>query len=98
MEVLNNSVSELNVELQDFQSNATGTLASYKDPGSGETFKVSLYPIQEINKMNITGATKISYIKSKDKIYVLSVTGSLSPDKKNQILQRANFFADQLNK
>jgi hypothetical protein len=48
--------------------------------------------------MNITGATKISYIKSKDKIYVLSVTGSLSPDKKNQILQRANFFADQLNK
>jgi hypothetical protein len=98
MEVLNSSVSELNVELQDFQSNATGTLANYKDPGSGETFKVSLYPIQEINKMNITGATKISYIKSKDKIYVLSVTGSLSPDKKNQILQRANFFADQLNK
>jgi hypothetical protein len=96
MEVLNNSVSELNVELQNFQSNSTGTLASYRDTGSGETFNVSLYPIQAINKMNITGATKISYIKSNENIYVLSVTGSLSPEKKNQILQRANFFADQL--
>ena len=65
MEVLNNSVSGMNVILQDFESNNLGTLANYKVTNSGETFKVSLYPIQEINKIGINEAAKISYIKSK---------------------------------
>jgi hypothetical protein len=55
-----------------------------------------LYPIEEINKIGITEATKISYLKSKDGIYVVSVSGNLSTDKKNQILRQANFFADKL--
>ena len=96
MEVLNNSVSGMNVILQDFESNNLGTLANYKVTNSGETFKVSLYPIQEINKIGINEAAKISYIKSKKGVYVVSVSGNISTDKKNQILQKANFFAEKL--
>ena len=97
MEVLNNSVSEFNVILQDYKSNQEGTLASYRLPSSGEIFKVSLYPIQEVNKMEIQEATKISYIQSDKGIYVVSVSGNISADKKNQILQKVNLFADKLN-
>ncbi len=96
MEVLNNSVSGMNVILQDFESNNLGTLANYKVTNSGETFKVSLYPIKEINKIGINEAAKISYIKSKTEVYVVSVSGNISTDKKNQILQKANFFAEKL--
>ena len=97
MEVLNNSVSEFNVILQDYKSNQEGTLASYRLPSSGEIFKVSLYPIQEVNKMGISEAAKITYIQAKKGIYVVSVSGNISADKKNQILQKVNFFADKLN-
>ena len=96
LEVLNSSVSGLNVTLQDFQSNPHGTMANYMMSDSQETFRVSLYPIEEINKIKINEATKISYLKSKDGIYVVSVSGNLSTDKKNQILRQANFFADKL--
>ena len=96
LEVLNSSVLGLNVTLQDFQSNPQGTLANYKMSDSEETFRVSLYPIKEINKIGINEATKISYLKSKNGIYVVSVSGNLSTDKKNQILRQANFFADKL--
>ena len=97
LEALNNSVSGLNVVLQDYKSSREGTLASYKFSNSGETFKVSLYPIQEINKIGLNEATKISYIKSKNGVYLVSVSGDISSDKKNQILQRANIFAKKLN-
>ena len=96
LEVLNSSVSGLNVTLQDFQSNPQGTMANYMMSDSQETFRVSLYPIEEINKIKINEATKISYLKSKDGFYVVSVSGNLSTDKKNQILRQANFFADKL--
>ena len=96
IEVLNNSVSELGI-LQDFKSNQKGTLANYRVPNSNKTFKVSLYPIKEVNKIGPGEATKISYIKSKDGIYVVSVSGNISAEKKNQILQNANFFAEKIN-
>ena len=96
LEVLNNSVSGLNVVLQDYKSSREGTLANYRFSNSGETFKVSLYPIQEINKIGLNEATKISYIKSKNGVYLVSVSGNISSDKKNQILQRANIFAEKL--
>tara|TARA_Y100001968_G_scaffold332384_1_gene390336 strand:- start:151 stop:843 length:693 start_codon:yes stop_codon:yes gene_type:complete len=96
MEVLNGSVTGLEVELQDFKSDLKGTLANYRLPNSGETFRVSLYPIKEINKIGISEASKITYIKAKDGIYVISVSGNLSADKKNQVLKQANFFADKL--
>ena len=96
IEVLNNSVSELGI-LQDFKSNQKGTLANYRVPNSNKTFKVSLYPIKEVNKIGVGEATRISYIKSKDGIYVVSVSGNISAEKKNQILQNANFFAEKIN-
>ncbi len=96
IQVLNDSVSGMDAILQDYESNNFGTLANYKFTNSGETFKVSLYPIEEINKIRLNEATKISYIKSKTGVYVLSVSGNISTDKKNQILQKANFFADKL--
>ena len=96
IQVLNDSVSGMDVILQGFESNNLGTLANYKFSNSGETFKVSLYPIKEINKIGLNEATKISYIKSKNGVYVLSVSGNISTDQKNQILQKANFFADKL--
>ncbi|URQ67568.1 sigma-E factor negative regulatory protein [SAR86 cluster bacterium] len=96
IEVLNNSVSELGI-LQDFKSNQKGTLANYRVPNSNKTFKVSLYPIKEVNKIGIGEATRISYIKSKKGIYVVSVSGNISAEEKNQILQNANFFAEKIN-
>ena len=53
MNVLNNSVSDLNVVLQNVEINNKGTLANYKMMNSGETFKLSLYPLKEINKIGI---------------------------------------------
>ena len=96
IQVLNDSMSGMDVILQNFESNNLGTLANYKFSNSGETFKVSLYPIKEINKIGLNEATKISYIESKTGVYVLSVSGNISTDQKNQILQKANFFADKL--
>ena len=96
IEVLNNSVSELGI-LQDFKSNPKGTLANYRVPNSSKTFKVSLYPIKEVNKIGLGEATRISYIKSKNGIYIVSVSGNISSEKKNQILQNANFFAEKIN-
>ena len=96
IEVLNNSVSGLGI-LQDFKSNQKGTLANYRVPNSNKTFKVSLYPIKEVNKIGVGEATRISYIKSKNGTYVVSVSGNISTEKKNQILQNANFFAEKIN-
>ena len=96
IEVLNNSVSGLGI-LQNFESNHKGTLAHYKVPNSNKTFKVSLYPIKEVNKIGAGEATRISYIKSKNGTYVVSVSGNISTEKKNQILQNANFFAEKIN-
>jgi hypothetical protein len=96
IEVLNSSVSGLGI-LQDFKSNQKGTLANYRVPNSSKTFKVSLYPIKEINKIGIGEATRISYIKSKNGTYVVSVSGNISAEKKNQILQNAIFFAEKIN-
>ena len=90
MNVLNNSVSDLNVVLQNVETNNRGTLANYKMMNSGETFKLSLYPLKEINKIDIQEATKISYIKRNGKVFVVSVSGNLSAEKKNLILQKAN--------
>jgi hypothetical protein len=67
-------------------------LASYISHDSGQTFKVSLYPIEEINKIGIIEPSKISYIRSEDGIYLISISGDLALEKKNQILQRANFL------
>ena len=89
-------MSELGI-LQDFKSNQRGTLANYRVPNSNKTFKVSLYPIKEVNKIGAGEATRISYIKSKDGIYVVSVSGNISAERKNQILQNANFFAEKIN-
>ena len=96
IEVLNNSVSSMGI-LQDFKSNQKGTLANYRVPNSNKTFKVSLYPIKEVNKIDVGEATRISYIKSKNGTYVVSVSGNISTEKKNQILQNANFFAEKIN-
>ena len=89
---MNGAVSGLNVKLQTLESNSKGTLASYISHDSGQTFKVSLYPIEEINKIGIIEASKISYIRSEDGVYVISISGDLALEKKNQILQRANFL------
>ena len=93
MNVLNNSVSDLNVVLQNVETNNRGTLANYKMMNSGETFKLSLYPLKEINKKDIQEATKISYIKRNGKVFVVSVSGNLSAEKKNLLLQKANLSA-----
>ena len=92
MNVLNKSVSDLNVVLQNVETNNRGTLANYKMINSGETFKLSLYPLKEINKIDIKEATKISYIKRNGKVFVVSVSG-IFLQKKNLILQKANLSA-----
>ena len=53
--------------------------------------------IRDSNKIGVGEATRISYIKSKKGTYVVSVSGNISTEKKNQILQNANFFAEKIN-
>ena len=99
MEVLNNSISGLNVELQDIYSDRRGSLmANYLLPRTGKTFNVSLSPIEYSTGLSSREASRISYIKTKDGIYVISVSGNITAEKKYEILQNANFFTKNLKK
>ena len=88
------SLSYLNIPAIMSAIELTGAEAVH--PGYGflsENVKFS----KEVNKIGIGEATRISYIKSKNGTYVVSVSGNISTEKKNQILQNANFFAEKIN-
>tara|TARA_Y100001970_G_scaffold128669_1_gene158812 strand:- start:273 stop:977 length:705 start_codon:yes stop_codon:yes gene_type:complete len=99
IEVLNNSISGLNAELQTMQSDPMGSLrANYVLPATGKTFNVSLSPIKSSSGLSSKEASRIAYLKTKDGIYIISVSGNITAEKKLEILQNANFFTNNLNK
>ena len=99
MEVLNKSITGLNAELQTLQSDPKGLLrANYLLPSTGKTFNVSLSPINSSSGLSSKGASRIAYLRTKDGVFVISVSGNITAEKKLEILQNANFFANNLNK
>ena len=99
IEVLSNSISGLNAELQTMQSDPRGSLrANYVLPATGKTFNVSLSPIESSSGLSPREASRIAYIRTKDGIYIISVSGNITAEKKLEILQNANLFANNLSK
>ena len=99
IEVLSNSISGLNAELQTMQSDPRGSLrANYVLPATGKTFNVSLSPIEFSSGLSPREASRIAYVRTKDGIYIISVSGNITAEKKLEILQNANLFANNLNK
>ena len=99
IEVLKNSISGLNAELQTIQSDIRGTLeANYFLPSTGKTFNVSLSPIESSPDLSSREASRIAYIKTKEGVYIFSVSGNITAEKKLEILQNANFFTENLRK
>ena len=98
MEVLNKSITGLNAELQTLQSDPKGSLrANYLLPSTGKTFNVSLSPIDS-SGLSSEGASRIAYLRTKDGVFIISVSGNITAEKKLEILHNANFFANNLNK
>ena len=99
MDVLNNSITGLNAELQTLQSDPKGSLrANYLLPSTGKTFNVSLSPINSSSGLSSKGASRIAYLRTKDGVFVISVSGNITAEKKLEILQNANFFTENLRK
>ena len=99
MDVLNNSITGLNAELQALQSDLKGSLrANYFLPSTGKTFNVSLSPINSSSGLSPVGASRIAYLRTKDGVFIISVSGNITAEKKLEILQNANFFANNINK
>ena len=99
IEVLQNSISGLNAELQTIQSDIRGSLeANYFLPSTGKTFNVSLSPIESSPDLSSREASRIAYIKTKEGVYIFSVSGNITAEKKLEILQNANFFTKNLRK
>ena len=99
IEVLSNSISGLNAELQTMQSDPRGSLrANYVLPATGKTFNVSLSPIESSSGLSPREASRIAYVRTKDGIYIISVSGNITAEKKLEILQNANLFANNLDK
>ena len=72
--------------------------ANYVLPSSGKTFNVSLSPIESSSGLSSRPASTIAYLKTKEGVYIISVSGNITAEKKLEILQNANFFANNLNK
>ncbi len=99
MDVLNNSITGLNAELQTLQTDPKGSLrANYLLPATGKTFNVSLSPIDSSSGFSSKEASRIAYLRTKDGVFVISVSGNITTEKKLEILQNANFFANNLKK
>ena len=63
-----------------------------------QTFNVSLSPIDSSSGFSSKEASRIAYLRTKDGVFVISVSGNITTEKKLEILQNANFFANSLNK
>ena len=59
---------------------------------------VRLSPIQSSSGLSSRDASRIAYLRTKDGVYVISVSGNITAEKKLEILQNANFFTNNLDK
>ena len=81
IEVLQNSISGLNAELQTIQSDTRGSLeANYFLPSTGKTFNVSLSPINSSPDLSSREASRIAYVRTKEGVYIFSVSGNITAE------------------
>ena len=93
MQVLDKALTGMNATLQDFNSGNKGQVyANYRLPLSGKTFRVSLSPASTtLTELRNAQAPKLAYLKTKNGVYIISVSGDISSEQKSQILRNANF-------
>jgi hypothetical protein len=97
MEVLNNSVLGMNAKLKDFNYVSGGAMhANYVFPKDGKKFRVSLSPVLSEYKAKQAPELRRVFIKTDKGVFVVSVSGNITDEKKSRILQNANYFSNQI--
>ena len=97
LEVLNNSVTGMNAKLRDFNYVSGGGMhANYVFPQDGKKFRVSLSPVLSEYKAKQAPELRRVFIKTNKGVFVVSVSGNITDEKKSRILQNANYFSNQI--
>jgi hypothetical protein len=97
LEVLNNSVIGMNAKLRDFNYVSGGGMhANYVFPKDGKKFRVSLSPVLSEYKTKQAPQLRRVFIKTDKGVFVVSVSGNITDEKKSRILQNANYFSSQI--
>ena len=91
--VLGRSVTGMNATLEGLNSDKKGQIyANYKMPSNGKTFRVSLSLLSASPlELGNSNSSKLAYLKTKEGVILISVSGNISSEKKTQILRNANF-------
>lgn len=99
LEVLGRSVTGMNATLEGMNTDSRGQIyANYKMPSNGKTFRVSLSLLSASPpELRPSNSSKLAYLKTKEGVLLISVSGNISPEKKSQILRNANFTPIKLN-
>jgi hypothetical protein len=97
MDVLNNSVLGMDARLKDFNYVSGGGMhANYVFPKDGRTFRVSLSPVMSEYQPKQPLELRRAFIKTNKGVFVVSVSGNITDEKKSRILQNANYFSNQI--
>jgi hypothetical protein len=97
MDVLNNSVLGMDARLKDFNYVSGGGMhANYVFPEDGKKFRVSLSPVISEYKPKKSPELRRVFIKTEKGVFVVSVSGNITDEKKLRILQNANYFSNQI--
>ena len=97
LEVLNNSVMGMNAKLRDFNYVSGGGMhANYVFPKDGKKFRVSLSPVLSEYMVKQAPELRRVFIKTDKGVFVVSVSGNITDEKKSRILQNANYFSSQI--
>ena len=98
MQVLDKALTGMDATLQELNSGKKGQIyANYRLPSNGKTFRVSLSPAStSMLDLGKGKASKLAYLETKYGVFIISVSGDISSEKKSQILRNANFSFDKL--
>ena len=88
----------MNATLEGVNSDKKGQIyANYKMPSNGKTFRVSLSLLSATPlELGSSNSSKLAYLKTKEGVILISVSGNISSEKKTQILRNANFSPNKL--
>ena len=97
MELLNNSVLGMDARLKDFNYVSDGGMhANYVIPEDGRKFRVSFSPVLSEYRARQSPKLQRVFIKTNKGVFVVSVSGNITNEKKLRILQNANYFSNQI--
>tara|TARA_B100000953_G_scaffold115407_1_gene94936 strand:- start:1209 stop:1919 length:711 start_codon:yes stop_codon:yes gene_type:complete len=93
LDVLGRSVTGMNATLEGMDTDSKGQIyANYKMPKDGKTFRVSLSLLSSsVPQLRPSNSSKLTYLKTKEGVFLISVSGNISSETKSQILRNANF-------